>query len=177
MSNLELWKLKTGKSLPKDLSGNEAVQAGIKMEPIIRAMYKADRPEMDVTYHPYDVLYQEEMPYLRATLDGELFEKATKRYGVLEIKNVNVSSGAVYAKWRNGVPSYYLAQCFGQLICTGFDFVDLVARMKMRDGDCSIRTYRLEKDEEQMEIVREGVRKQWRYIQERKEPPMMLPPL
>ena len=74
MTPVELWKLKTGAEQAKDLSDNAAVQLGVRMEPTIRDFFAAMHPEFRVEYHQFDILYQQERPWLFATLDGELID-------------------------------------------------------------------------------------------------------
>ena len=44
-SAIDLWKEKTGKTKPKDLSANPAVELGNRMEDAIRNLYAAQHPE------------------------------------------------------------------------------------------------------------------------------------
>lgn len=69
---LGLWEIKTGRKKAKDLSGNAAVSFGVRAEPHLRGLFLAEHPEYQLEYHPFDILYQEERPWLTATLDGEL---------------------------------------------------------------------------------------------------------
>ena len=96
---LTLWKEKTGAQAAPDLSGNEAVELGRRMEPAIRDFFMAQYPGYELYYGAYDILYQSDRPWLFATLDGELTETDTGRKGILEIKTSTVSRGLT---GRNG---------------------------------------------------------------------------
>lgn len=146
MTNVELWEIKTGRKAAKDLSGNKAVENGIRMEGALRAMYAAEHPEMEVTHCPFDILKQDATPFLGCTLDAELRERETGRKGVLEIKEVLATSRLVWMKWKDQVPPYYFVQVMAQLIATGWDFVDLYAQLKRLDGDSELRNYRFERE-------------------------------
>ena len=74
-SPVELWKIKTGQKQQRDISGNAAVEHGVRMEPALRELYAAMNPQMKVDHYPYDILAQIERPWLTATLDGELTDE------------------------------------------------------------------------------------------------------
>ena len=76
-SNVDVWAEKTGRVTAKDLSGNEAVAYGVRMESAMRCMFAAEHPEIALEYHQYDILFQSDLPWITATLDGELTETAT----------------------------------------------------------------------------------------------------
>lgn len=78
ISRMDLWREKTGRAKPKDLSDNAEVQEGVRMEGPVREFFKAMHPDYTVEHHPFDILYQENRPWMFATLDGEITrEKAT----------------------------------------------------------------------------------------------------
>lgn len=152
MSNVELWELKTGKRKPKDLSGNENVKYGVRLEGALRGLFQAEHPEMQVEYYPYDILYQDDTPYIGCTLDGELTETATGKKGILEIKTSQMVSKVAGLKWDGQVPMNYYCQCLAQLIATGWDFVCLYAQLKRLDGDSAIRLYRFDREDCQADM-------------------------
>lgn len=152
MSNVELWELKTGKRKPKDLSENENVKYGVRLEGALRGLFQAEHPEMQVEYYPYDILYQDDIPYIGCTLDGELTETATGKKGILEIKTSQMVSKVAGLKWDGQVPMNYYCQCLAQLIATGWDFVCLYAQLKRLDGDSAIRLYRFDREDCQTDM-------------------------
>ena len=178
LSNVELWRNKTGNAEAKDLRENAAVAYGVRMEPVLRELFAADHPELEVAYHPFDLLFQDDSPHLTATLDGELTEKGTGRKGILEIKTVQASGKRVWDAWRDAIPQYYYAQICHQLNATGFAFCFLYAMLKKLDGDMEIRAYRFEREEcaEDMAYLKQAEERFWRdYVLARKQPPRILP--
>lgn len=144
---IDLWKLKLGVSAPKDLSGNSAVAQGVRMEPILRDFFASLHPELTIEHHPYDILYQEERPWLFATLDGELLDGNGRR-GILEIKTGTPNGKTGWEKWANGqMPDHYFIQCCHQLLATGYDFVRLFACLYSANGDMTIKEYEIERSD------------------------------
>ena len=58
----ELWQEKVF-GLSKDLSDNEAVSKGVRLEPYLRGLFTGLHPEYKLEYFPFDILYQDETPY------------------------------------------------------------------------------------------------------------------
>lgn len=138
---VKLWEEKTGKRQPKDLSGVGYIQLGQRVEGPLRELFAALHPEFKVEHRPYDILYQEERPWLFATLDGELTEKATGAKGALEIKKFEIQSKADWETWRDKVPAYYFSQVLHQMLASGFEFIYLYALLIAPGGTGSLRTY------------------------------------
>lgn len=149
MSKIDLWKLKTGRMEQKDLSNNDAVNYGNRAENPLRMLFMAKHRELGLQYRPYDFVYQEERPWLRATLDGELYNYETAEKGVLEIKTAFCMSRADWAKWNDRVPDGYLAQISHQFLATGFSFAYLFAELTGANGDSELRSYFFTREEMQ----------------------------
>ena len=144
MSKNELWYIKTGKKIVKDLSGNAAVEQGIRMEGAIRTVFAARHPEFQVEHHAYDILYQTERPWLFATLDGEITESfadsSVKKYP-LEIKTSTPRGKADWDKWSDGkIPDNYYIQILHQMLATGWEKAYLTAFLYGKE-DIIIREY------------------------------------
>lgn len=163
MTNVELWEYKTGRKTPPDLSDNDAVEYGVRMESALRTMYAAEHPELAVSHFPYDILHQDDFPCLACTLDGELMERSTGRLGILEIKTVQATSSVIWQKWEDRVPDNYFVQCLSQLIATGWDFVDLYAQLKRMNGDSVLRHYHFERADhlDDIEWLRPKLKRYW----------------
>ena len=146
MSKMDLWKRKTGRAKQKDLSDNAAVAYGNRAEDALRRLFMAKHPELQLTYRPFDYVYQSERPWLRATLDGELMDEDGDK-GILEIKSATLLKKSDWQKWQNGVPMGYLAQLSHQLLATGFQYAYLFAELTGADGNSSIRTYLFLRDD------------------------------
>ena len=178
-SQYDLWLRKTGQRESKDLSGNAAVEYGNRLEPVCRAMFQAEHPELKLEYHQFDVLYQTERPWMTATLDGELTDKDGKKF-VLEIKTASVTKSAQWEKWKDRVPENYYIQVLWQLLVTGWDGAYLYAKLVKLNGDSELRTYYFSAEEhkEDMAWLLKEAEKFWqRYIVTRTAPPITLPSL
>jgi len=165
MSKLDLWKLKTGKAKSKDLSDNEAVAYGNRAEDALRSLFMAKHPELTLTYRPFDFVYQEERPWLRATLDGELLDEDGDQ-GILEIKTATLMSKADWQKWNGRVPDGYLCQLSHQLLATGFRYAYLQAEL-IGKTESVIREYLFlcEDMEDNMEYLLAEEEKFWRCVE------------
>ena len=147
MSNIDLWKIKTGKAEPKDMSSNQDVQDGKEWESVIRNIFTAKyKDKYDVEYHPYWIYRSKKYPFMFATLDGVLTDKDTGERLVLEIKNCKPQGKFGWQEWDNGrVKSAYYAQIVHQVIVTGFSGAILVACLHKRNGDFDYREYEFDK--------------------------------
>lgn len=177
-SNLQLWLEKTGQRTTAEITGNEAIDLGNRLEPNVRQIFKAKHfNDLHVAYYPYDILYQSERPWLRATLDGEITEIATGRRGIYEGKTATCIKRSDWGKWQNGIPQNYLVQCLWQMLATDAEFVYLVAFLMNKEGDrCEYREYLLEREEhlEDLNFVLEEGQKFWKYVETKQMPPMVL---
>lgn len=159
MSKIDLWKLKTGRAKDKDLSGNPAVAYGNRAEDALRHLFMAKHPELQLTYRPFDYVYQSELPWLRATLDGELVDEDGDR-GILEIKTATLLKKTDWQKWNNRVPDGYLSQISHQLLATDYKYAYLFAELTGADGNSSLRTYL---------FLREDMRENMNYLLKEEE--------
>ena len=120
-------------------------------------------------------------PFIFATLDGRLKEKATGRLGVYEGKTTEILRSMQKEKWKDRIPDNYYVQVIHQLIATGWDFAVLNAQMKrVFDGDVRTETrrYFIERAEVQNDIdylLAEEVKFWTEYVQKDREPPLILP--
>ena len=166
----ELWELKRGIRKAKDISDNAEVQRGVNMEGAVRNFFAALHPGK-IVYHPFDILYQEDRPWLFATLDGEFFPDDGKT-GILEVKTASPNGKALWAEWDGKAPNHYYAQICHQLLATGFDFAILQAALWTRSGDIILREYRYERAdcEEDMAWLLQQEEEFWESVQTGKRP-------
>jgi putative phage-type endonuclease len=187
-SSQELWKRKTGRVKAPDISDSEAVRYGHAAEALIRGLFALDYVDKyKVTYGGrFDLLRNEEHPFILSTLDGRLTELSTGKKGVLEIKTTSIVRSMQKEKWwKDGkpcIPDQYYCQCLWQMLSGGFDFAVLHAQLKYDYGDDDIRTerrtYRFDREEkaEDIEYLKtEGVKFWTEYIEKDVEPPLILP--
>lgn len=200
LSKNELWELKRGIRKAKDISDNAEVQRGVSMEGAVRDFFSALHPEYGIEHHPYDILYQEERPWLFSTLDGEITESGWKdppegtrhiyipaggepvekpvgrvpfvRHGVLEIKTASPNGKDGWAAWERRVPDHYYCQVLHQLLATGYDFAILQAALWTRSGDIILREYRFDRSdcEEDMTWLLTQEKDFWESVQTGKRP-------
>lgn len=175
MNSMKLWRLKTGAEQAKDLSKNERVEQGNRLEGALRGLYQALHPEHQVEYHPFDTLAQRDRPWLFATLDGELICQDGER-GILEIKTATMANGVAWDKWRDAVPDYYYSQILHQFLATRYPFAVLFAALFDLSGGISLRTYTFEREkcQEDMDYVAEKELEFWKHVEAGTLPPMML---
>ena len=176
MSKIDLWKIKTGRMTPKDLSDNAAVAYGNRAEDALRQLFMAKHPELSLTYRPFDFVFQSERPWLRATLDGELTDIQSDAKGILEIKTTTCLSRADWEKWNGRVPDGYLAQLSHQFLATGFEFAYLFAELMGSDGNSVIRSYYFTREDMQdnMEYLLNEEERFWECVVADRMPPVPL---
>ena len=181
MSNTDLWKLKTGRTQAPDISSNAHVAYGHAAEGPIRELFALDYPQYEVSYGgAFDMVHNQDHPWLFATLDGRLVERETGRRGILEIKTTEILRSMAKEKWRDGVPQNYYVQLCHQLLATGWDFAVLHAQLKrVWDGEVKAtrQTYFIERADIQDDLdylLAEEI-KFWGYVQRDQLPPLILP--
>lgn len=177
-SKIDIWKEKTGRTARKSLADNEAVQYGNRAENPLRNLFMAKHPELCLQYYPYDYLYQSERPWLRATLDGEIYEdgRADNR-GILEIKTATCSSRSDWAKWDGRVPDGYYAQICHQMLASGFNWAYLFAELTSgTTGISELRQYyfHIRDCHKDMEYLLSEEERFWQYVKSDKMPPVPL---
>ena len=178
MSQLELWEIKTGRKKPKDLSNVSRVVFGQNAEGLIRDLYMLEHPEFTLEYHPYRVYFQTELPFLTATLDGELIRVEDGVKGIYEGKTAECTKKQQWENWNGKVPEHYYTQLCHQLWCAGSDykFSILNAKIKGLNGDSSLRSYEYNRDimKADIEWLVTEAEKFWYYVKEDKRPPISL---
>ncbi len=119
-SPLELYALKLGLLAPADLSGNEAVEWGSRLEPLIAHKYEAVTGRDLSDLGRWTIARSKAHPHIYATLD-RVIKSATghEGEGVLEIKTAR---GSLYDAWDDGPPRPYHLQLQHQLAVTGYSW-------------------------------------------------------
>lgn len=176
MTQTELWEIKTGLRENKDLSGNDAVERGNRMEDAVRYFFSCAHPDYTVEYHPYDILFQSARPHFFATLDGELSDKNGRR-GILEIKTATPVGKEGWSQWDNQVPNHYFVQLLAQLLATGYDFAVLQAALWSRNGDVTLKDpYFFERSDHEADLawLTEKQDAFWNSVETRKMPGLNL---
>lgn len=179
-TNVQLWKEKTGKGEPEDISNKDVVVYGKRAEEHLRHLFELDFPEYEVGYDEFKLFHNADTPFIFATLDGWL-TAADGRKGVLEIKTTEIMNSRQWQKWNdNNIPDNYYIQVLHQLLATGYDFAVLKAQIKhCRDDEMSLTTrhYFIEREEvkSDIELLKKKEIEFWDMVQNKIEPPLLLP--
>lgn len=189
-SNLDAYREIIGVKEPENLDDKEAVQYGKEAERHLRGLFALKHKELEVIDPPekgFDLIINDERPYMCGTLDGTLVERSSGRKGVLEIKTADTTRLSSKETWREGIPLNYLIQVLHYLAITGYEFAYLFAELKYvvvdektgyRDDRSTLRCYEIiATDEDKKELIKREQEFYENYIKERKEPPLILPNL
>lgn len=176
-TNIDLWNEKTGKIEAKDISDKPYVQYGTEMEDILRESFKIKHPEFFITHKENTIIKHKKYPFLFASLDGEILEVATGREGVLEIKTSEILRSMQKEKWKDKIPDNYYCQVLHYLNVTGYEFAKLFAELRYDENYQVTKTYTIERKdvEEDIKYLEQKEIEFWRYVEEDKRPPLVLP--
>ena len=169
----DLWERKI-KGIKSDIS-NELIEYGNNMEPLLRELYRIKHPEMDVQYSGNTILYSKQYEWISYSPDGLLWDGS--RAGILEIKTSFIRNSNMNEEWKDRIPDSYYLQILHGLICTGFEFVNLIAELRYIDGNSSIRQYHIERLEvlDDIEYLLRKERENWeKYFLSNLEPPIIV---
>lgn len=145
-SALNLWDEKRNGKEPEDLSDNERVDFGNRAEEPLRGMFRLMFPEYELEFEPFTVLRQEgELSFMFFTPDGWLVEKETGRRGLYESKTATILSGQDWSKWKNRVPESYYLQVLHGMQVGNFEFAEIFAMLRKRNGDSELRKYHFDR--------------------------------
>lgn len=148
-TNVQLWEEKTGLVVPEDIVDNPFVKYGNDAEPLLRQFFALDHPEYRVSFTPYKIIKNAELPFITCTPDGELEEIATGRRGGLEIKTTEIQSSTGWLRWKGRIPDEYYAQVCQQMLAAEWQFVELLAQIKYTTADGEdrkeVRHYKIER--------------------------------
>lgn len=178
-NNVQLWEEKTGLTAPEDISDKPAVIFGKTAEAPLRELFKLDYPEYRVDYHEFYMYFNDEHPFLFATLDGEITDEEGRR-GILEIKTTTIQNKNQWDEWEDCVPQSYYVQLLHQLAATGWDFAILKGYIRYyKDGSLkvSIRHYRIERSdvEDEIKYLIDQEASFWEHVQAKTRPALILP--
>ena len=178
-SNVDLWKEKTGRTKPSDISDKPAVKYGKQAEEHIRELFKLDYPQYNVDYHEFYMYCNDDYPFIFATLDGEITDENGGR-GILEIKTTTIQNSNQWFEWEGKIPETYYAQILHQLIATGWDFAILRAYIRYHKDNslrATVREYRIEREEvkEDMKFLIKKEAEFYKHITDDTEPAQILP--
>lgn len=163
---MTLWREKTGKAKPEDISHKPAVILGNAVEPALRDEYAYRHPNVKVE-EPQYMLQDDEHPWRQASLDGVLtYEDGRKE--VLEIKTVGWPSAQYWEP--DTVPISYACQVMHYMAVSGYRQSQLIAMI----GNRRIIERSVERDELLIEMIEDAVDEFWDHVQA-DTPPYELP--
>ena len=178
MSNIDLWRIKTGQQAKENIDDKEYVIYGRNAEEHLRALFALDYPQYEVDYIDNNSFWNDKYPWASASLDGWLTDQDGRK-GILEIKTTNILQSMQKEKWDHRIPDNYYCQVLWYLGVTGFDFAILKAQLKYDyDGDIFLTTkhYHIERSEVEEDITylmqRGAIFAE--HIKAKKEPPLVI---
>lgn len=180
MTNVDLWKYKTGQLETEDISDKSYVKYGTNAEPLLRELFKLDYPEYEVFYEENNSFKNDKYPFALASLDGWLVERETGRKGVWECKTTNILQSMQKEKWNGRIPDNYYCQVLMYMAVIEADFAVLKAQLKTEfNGEvyCQTKHYKIERSdvEQDIEYIMQKGAEFWEYVKTRKQPPLLLP--
>lgn len=171
----QLWNEMKGNLKEKEISDNFFVSRGNRMEDAIRYFFMCRHPEYELEYHQFDLLFQEERPWIFATLDGELIGGDGNRK-ILEIKTAQPRGKAGWEAWDGKVPTHYYIQILHQFLATGYDMAILCAALYGRNDEVTIREYEFYREDltADLEWLLEMETNFWNSVQNDIVPPLSI---
>lgn len=191
-TNVDLWKEKTGRIEPEDISSKDYVRYGVQAEDNLRKLFALDYPEFNVEYKPFDMFYHPKYPFIFGSLDGRLTHLETGLKGIYEGKTTNILSSYHQEKWSNeNIPQNYYVQLLHYMLVTNYDFAIINAQLKFilsnqndRITDFTLQNIQIKmirkifwkKDcQDDIEYLLQQEIKFWECVQRDVEPDLVLP--
>lgn len=160
-SPYKLWAIKTGKIPAPDLSNNEAVQIGSKLEQFVAELF-AERTGKKIRRAP-KVYQHSKYPFLVAHIDRLIVNSD-------ELLEVKTCSAYKLEEWENKIPREYVLQVIFYLGITGKKRGWLCCLIGGQKFDYKV----IEFDEELFNLMVEKATKFWGMVQNN-IPPVILP--
>lgn len=179
----QLWKEKTGADKPDDISDKPAVRFGKEAEQHLRALFLLTYPQYTCEYHEFRMYANDRLPFIFATLDGELTDQDGRR-GILEIKTTTIQNSRQWDEWDDdNIPQHYFFQVVHQFLsCEWAEFAELFAHIRYYHGEeirATLRKYHMERTDknvvEVMQYLEEREIQFYKQWQDGTEPPYTLP--
>lgn len=178
-TNQELYREKIGLIIPEDISAKPYVKYGINAEGSLRQLFRLDYPDYKVYSRNNEILRNKELPYLQASVDGELTDPEGRK-GILEVKTTTILRSMQKEQWRDRVPDNYYCQILHYLLVTGYEFAILKAQMKYEYPEkmkLITNHYHFEKSDliDDLKTLLRAEVKFWDHIINEQEPDLLLP--
>ena len=160
----QLWAEKTGRLEPEDLSGNDRIYFGHKLEDLIADVY-SERTGRKVRRRR-QILRSKAHPFMLANIDRDVVGEARG----LECKNVDKDVARFSDAWgpsgTDQVPESYFIQCQHYMAVMGYEVWDLAALV----GGNEIRIYTIERNDSIIDTLIAKERDFWRLVESGEEP-------
>ena len=176
----QLWREKSGIVTPQDISDKPAVKFGKAAEQHLRALFLLTYPQYTCEYHEFRMYANDRLPFIFATLDGELTDSENRR-GILEIKTTTIQNARQWDEWDGKIPQHYYIQILHQMIaCEWAEYVELFAHIRYYHGDeirATMREYHIERSEvvTDLHALETAETTFWNRVQTGNPPPDLLP--
>ncbi len=164
-SPLNVWLVKTGREESPDLSDNQAVEWGNRLEDVVADKFADEHPELQVRRRNATMV-SIERPWAFANIDRWVTD-GKGNVGILEVKTVGMRRAA---DWDNGVPLYYLTQVTHYMSVTGYQY----AWVAVLIGGQEFREYYIERDEQDIQAINDAVDTFWRDFVETDTAPALI---
>ncbi|MFR7746817.1 MAG: YqaJ viral recombinase family protein [Eggerthellaceae bacterium] len=164
-SPLNVWLVKTGREESPDLSDNQAVEWGNRLEDVVADKFADEHPELQVRRRNATMV-SIKRPWAFANIDRWVTD-GKGNVGILEVKTVGMRRAA---DWDNGVPLYYLTQVTHYMSVTGYQY----AWVAVLIGGQEFREYYIERDEQDIQAINDAVDTFWRDFVETDTAPALI---
>lgn len=151
-SPLQIWLEKTGRAEAPDLSGNQAVEWGNRLEDVIAERFQDGHPDF-IVRKKNAMLVSKRRPWAYANLDRTVRD-GDREPCVLEVKTVGWRRAS---DWDDGVPLYYQTQVLHYLAVTGYARAYVAALI----GGQDYREHVIEPDADDLAAVEQAVDTFW----------------
>lgn len=155
MTNIDLYRIKTGQQAKENIDNKDYVQYGNNAEPLLRELFALDYPQYKVEYVPNNMWLNDKYPFAHASLDGWLTDQDGRK-GIFECKTTNILQSMQKEKWDHRIPDNYYCQLLWYFGVTEFDFAILKAQLKYDyGGDIFLTTkhYYIDRSEVEEDIT------------------------
>jgi len=162
-SAIELWAEKCGLVDAPDLSGNEPVEFGVRLEPVILDAY-ASRSGRKVWPHEQNTIVRHRQhSWLSCTPDAWQLVEGVEDDSLVQIK----TAGAFVAEeWRDGPPLHYEVQCQHEMLVTDTKVNTIVVLI----GGQKLRYFDLTRNEKFIAALVPKLEEFWRCVETRTPP-------
>jgi predicted phage-related endonuclease len=109
LNNIDLWEIKTGRKIEKELEDNDALKYGRDAEKTLIDMFKLDFCCTVSSPKAYTLDVSKEYSFMAGTPNA-FFNSADGVKGILEIKTAVIRNDIVASTWKNKIPDRYYFQ-------------------------------------------------------------------